>query len=149
MNKCILIGNLVADPESKTLQSGIAYCTFRLAVQRRYASQGGEKVADFLTVVCWRQLAELCAKYLAKGRKVAVEGSIQTRTYDAQDGSKRYATEIVADSVEFLGSKSEGANADAGAHASVEIAREQAKAAMRSEDVKNGFTEVDDDELPF
>jgi single-strand DNA-binding protein len=66
VNKCILIGNLVADPESKTLQSGIAYCTFRLAVQRRYASQGGEKVADFLTVVCWRQLAELCTKYLAK-----------------------------------------------------------------------------------
>lgn len=149
MNKCILIGNLVADPESKMLQGGFAYCTFRLAVQRRYAAQGGEKVADFLTVVCWRQLAELCAKYLAKGRKVAVEGSIQTRTYDAQDGSKRYVTEIVADSVEFLFSKSEGTQGNSEPNTGIETAREQAKAAMRSEDVKNGFTEVNDDELPF
>ena len=102
MNKAILIGNLANDPESRTTQSGIAQCTFRLAVQRRFANAQGVREADFLTIVCWRQTAELCARYLSKGRKVAVEGSIQTRSYDAQDGTKRYVTEIVADNVEFL-----------------------------------------------
>lgn len=143
MNKAILIGNLAADPESRTTSSGIAQCTFRLAVQRRYAAQGGEKVADFLTIVCWRQLAELCQRYLSKGRKVAVEGSIQTRSYDAQDGSKRYVTEIVAESVEFLGGGQEGAQKPSESAGSI---------AEHAEPVKGeqvGFTEVDDAELPF
>ena len=80
MNKAILIGNLANDPESRTTSSGIAQCTFRLAVQRRFANQQGVREADFLTIVCWRQTAELCARYLSTGRKVAVEGSIQTRS---------------------------------------------------------------------
>ena len=101
MNKAILIGNLANDPETRTTQSGIAQCTFRLAVQRRFANQNGVREADFLTIVCWRQTAELCSRYLSKGRKVAVEGSIQTRSYDAQDGTKRYVTEIIADNGNF------------------------------------------------
>ena len=105
MNKAILIGNLVADPETRTTPSGVMVCQFRIAVQRRFANQQGVREADFLNIVAWRQLAELCSRYLSKGRKVAVEGSIQTRSYDAQDGSKRYATEIIADNVEFLGSQ--------------------------------------------
>ena len=149
MNRCILIGNLVADPETMTTGSGIIKCTFRIAVQRRYAAQGGEKVADFLTVVAWRQLADLCGKYLAKGRKVGVEGSIQTRSYDAQDGTKRYVTEIVADGIEFLGSKSEGAQGNSEPNTGIDRAKEEAKAAMRREDIKNGFVEAEDDELPF
>lgn len=149
MNKCILIGNLVADPETMTTGSGITKCTFRIAVQRRYAAQGGEKVADFLTVVAWRQLADLCCKYLAKGRKVGVEGSIQTRSYDAQDGSKRYVTEIVADGIEFLGSKSEGAQGDSGTQERIAQAKEYVKQAA-PQPRQMGFTEVDDDdELPF
>ena len=106
MNRAILIGRLCDEPEVKTTSGGVAVCTFRLAVQRRFANSQGVREADFLNIVAWRQLAELCARYLSKGRKVAVEGSIQTRSYDAQDGSKRYVTEVVADSVEFLESRS-------------------------------------------
>lgn len=132
MNKVILIGNLAADPESRTTQSGIAQCTLRLAVQRRFANQQtGQRESDFFNVVCWRQTAEFAAKHLSKGRRVAVEGSLQTRSYDAQDGSKRYVTEVIADSVEFCDSKPEGAQKPAEAPA------------------QGGFTQVDDDELPF
>ena len=104
MNKAILIGNLANDPETRTTASGVTMCQFRLAVQRRFANQQGVREADFFNIIAWRQTAELCARYLSKGRKVAVEGSIQNRSYDAQDGSKRYITEIVADNVEFLSS---------------------------------------------
>ena len=145
MNKAILIGNLANDPETRTTQSGIAQCTFRLAVQRRFANQNGVREADFLTIVCWRQTAELCSRYLSKGRKVAVEGSIQTRSYDAQDGTKRYVTEIIADNVEFLGSRddaSRGGDYSAPAPAAAPAPRTAAPA-------NAGFAEVDDDELPF
>ena len=131
MNKVILIGNLASDVESRTTSSGIANSTFKLAVQRRFSNAQGVREADFLPVVCWRQTAEVASKYLSKGRKVAVEGSIQTRSYDAKDGSKRYVTEIIADNVEFLTSRGE-ANSDATTDAG-----------------SNGFTEVEDDELPF
>lgn len=132
MNKVILIGNLAADPESRTTQSGVAQCTLRLAVQRRFANQQtGKREADFFNVVCWRNTAEFAAKYLSKGRKVAVEGSLQTRSYDAQDGSKRYVTEVIADSVEFCDSRPEGGQA----------ATKPAEG--------DQFTPVDDEELPF
>ena len=143
MNKAILIGNLANDPETRTTQSGIAQCTVRLAVQRRFANQQGVREADFLTIVCWRQTAELCARYLSKGRKVAVEGSIQVRSYDAQDGSKRYVTEIIADSVEFLGSRDEGQRSGDYAAPAAPAPAPHAPAGG------SGFTEVDDDELPF
>ena len=147
MNKAILIGNLANDPESRTTQSGIAQCTFRLAVQRRFANPQGVREADFLTIVCWRQTAELCARYLSKGRKVAVEGSIQTRSYDAQDGSKRYVTEIIADNVEFLSSRNEDGARPSGYEAPAPFAPAPKQEA--SAPVGGGFTEVDDDELPF
>lgn len=136
MNKVILIGHLAADPESRTTQSGVAQCTLRLAVQRRFVNQQtGQREADFFNVVCWRQIAEFCSRYLSKGRKIAVEGSLQTRSYDAQDGSKRYVTEVIADNVEFCDSVKEGGHGGA----------------QRAEDERqgHGFTEVDDEELPF
>jgi len=103
MNKAVLIGNLTRDPELKTTAAtGSSVCNFTLAVQRRFKNQAGEREADFIPIVAWKQTAELCAKYLRKGSKVAVEGSIQTRNYDAQDGTRRYVTEIVANEVEFL-----------------------------------------------
>ena len=147
MNKAILIGNLANDPETRTTQSGIAQCTFRLAVQRRFANAQGVREADFLTIVCWRQTAELCARYLSKGRKVAVEGSIQTRSYDAQDGSKRYVTEIIADNVEFLSSRGEEGARPSGYEAPAPFTAAPKQEA--SAPVGGGFTEVDDDELPF
>ena len=143
MNRVILIGNLASDPEGRTTQSGIAQCSFRIAVQRRYKGANGERETDFLPVVCWRQTAEFAQRYLAKGRKVAVEGSIQTRSYDAQDGSRRYVTEIIADSVEAVGGREEGAQGVQSAQSAQQAAQEPAQ------NHQMGFTEVDDDDLPF
>lgn len=141
MNKVILIGNLASDPEGRMTPNGIAQCSFRIAVQRRYKGANGERETDFLPVVCWRQTAEFARLYLAKGRKVAVEGSIQTRSYNAQDGSKRYVTEIIADSVEAVGGREESAqNAQN---------TQGARSTQNAQNRKEGFTEVDDDELPF
>lgn len=105
MNKVILIGNLADEPKTSVTTSGVMKCSFRLAVQRKFANpQTGRRETDFLPIVVWRQTAEICAKYLAKGRQCAVVGSIQTRNYEAQDGGTRYVTEIIADEVQFLGS---------------------------------------------
>lgn len=134
MNKAFIIGNLTRDPESATTSGGIQKCNFTVAVQRRFANAQGVREADFIPVVVWRQLAELCSRYLSKGRKVAVEGSIQTRSYDAQDGSKRYVTELVAESVEFLGNRDETKEPSA-----------PAAPAQKQTD----YMDVDDDELPF
>ena len=101
-NKVWLLGNLTKDPESQTTSSGITVCRFTLAVQRKFSNANGEKETDFINIVAWRILAENCIKYLSKGKKVAVVGAIQTRSYDAQDGTKRYVTEIMAEEVEFL-----------------------------------------------
>lgn len=102
MNKVIMVGNIATDPESRTTQGGIAQCTFRLAVQRRYPDSSGVRKADFFTVVTWRQTAEFCSKYLGKGCRIAVEGSVQNRNYDAQDGTRRWVTEIIAENVEAV-----------------------------------------------
>ena len=103
MNKCILIGNLTKDPDLKTLpNSGTSVCNFTVAVTRRFPNQKGEREVDFIPVVVWKIQAENCAKYLRKGSQVAVWGSIQTRTYEAQDKTRRYVTEIVAEEVKFL-----------------------------------------------
>lgn len=102
MNKAMLIGNLTRDPDLRTTPSGTSVCNFTLAVSRRFSNQQGEREADFIPVVVWRTQAENCAKYLRKGSQVAISGSIQTRSYEAQDGSRRYVTEIVADEVKFL-----------------------------------------------
>ena len=133
MNKCLLIGNLAENPTARTTQSGISQSTFRIAVQRRFANAQGVREADFLTVVAWRQTADFCNKYLLKGRKVAVEGSVQVRSYDAQDGSKRTVWELIAESVEAVGKPQEAA-------------QERPAQAEQRED---GFQEVEDDELPF
>lgn len=140
MNKVILIGRVCAAPEAFTTQSGISRSSFRLAVNRPYRNPQGNYDADFLPVIAWRQTADFCNKYLDKGRQVAVEGSIQTRQYDAQDGSKRYVTEIIADRVEALGSKDDR---PAAAPAAPPQRNEQQR--MNT----SGFTEVEDDQLPW
>ena len=101
MNKVFLIGNLSKDPELRTTNSGTSVCTFSIAVNRR-KDKDGNSTADFFSIVAWRQLAELCGKYLAKGRKVSVVGELQNRSYEANDGTKRHVTEIVANEIEFL-----------------------------------------------
>lgn len=102
MNKCVIIGNLTKDPDLRTTPSGTSVCNFTVAVSRRFANQNGEREADFIPIVVWRNQAENCAKYLRKGSQVAIAGSIQTRSYEGQDGGRRYMTEIVAEEVKFL-----------------------------------------------
>lgn len=104
MNKVILVGRLTRDPELRNTPSGIACCTFTVACDRRYADQSGNRQADFLNCVAWRERAEFVAKYFAKGRRIGLEGSIQTRSYE-KDGQNRTATEILVDSVEFVENK--------------------------------------------
>ena len=105
MNKALIIGRLTRDPEMRTTTSGTNSTTFTVAVSRNYTGANGERETDFLNCVAWRKQAENIAKYCTKGSQVAVEGRIQTRSYDAQDGTKRYVTEIIADNVTFLGGR--------------------------------------------
>ena len=110
MNKVMLIGNLAKDPELITTNNGVSLCKFTLAVQRRFSGNDGEREADFLPIIVWRGQAENCYKYLKKGSKAAIFGSVQTRSYEATDGSRRYMTEIIADEVEFLASRGAGSD---------------------------------------
>lgn len=146
MNKVQLIGNLTRDPEMRTTGTGLTVCSFTLAVNRRTKKQDGTQETDFINVTAWRTLGENCAKYLSKGKKAGVSGSIQTRTYEAQDGSKRHAFEVVADEVEFLspvgGSAQRGVSDAVGANGS--DAGDQATTAQAATTVQ---TETDD--LPF
>lgn len=107
MNKIVLIGNLTADPTLRATQNGTSVCSFTLAVNRRFPGQDGQKQTDFFRVLAWRGLADTCAKYLAKGRKAAVIGELQARTYEAKDGTTRLSLDVSADEVEFLSPKDE------------------------------------------
>ena len=151
MNKVFLIGNLVRDPEVRATQSGISVCNFTVAVNRRFKKENGEQETDFLNVIAWRQLAELCSKYLAKGRKVAVTGSIQTRTYEAKDGSKRTAWDIVADEVEFLSPQNQQSSTQSapGAYTTAASKDNGTAYAPQPHNDFGGFTQVDDEGLPF
>lgn len=144
MNKVILIGNLTKDPEVTTTSNGISLCRFTLAVQRRFVNSEGDREADFISIVVWRNQAENCGKFLKKGSKCAVVGNIQTRNYDAQDGTKRYVTEVVAEEVEFLGSRP--ASDDEGRQASnfEKSEKTEEKSQMMPE-----YEPIDDDTLPF
>jgi single-strand DNA-binding protein len=102
LNRVILIGRLTADPELRYTQNGTAVTNFRLAVERGYTNQSGQREVDFIPIVVWDKQAETCANYLNKGRLVAVDGRLQVRSYDAQDGSRRWVTEVVAQDVRFL-----------------------------------------------
>ena len=133
MNKSTLIGNLTKDPELRTTQSGIANCSFTIAVTRKFKGSNGEKQTDFIPIVTWRKTAELCGKYLSKGKKVAIVGEIQTRNYEAKDGTKRYVTEVVADEVEFLTPKEQGTS----------------QQPYKKPQELDGFENIEDEPLPF
>ncbi|MBE0598819.1 MAG: single-stranded DNA-binding protein [Desulfuromonadales bacterium] len=105
VNKVILVGNLGKDPELRYTPSGAAVATFSLATSERFKDKSGQmqEKTEWHNIVCWRQLAEICGKYLHKGKQVYIEGRIQTRSYDDKEGNKRYMTEIVADQMQMLG----------------------------------------------
>ena len=118
MNKVILKGNLTKDVELNTINSGINVTKFTIAVQRRFANADGEREVDFINCVAWRNTAEFVSKYFTKGKQIIVCGAIQTRSYDADDGTKRYVTEVVVDEADFCGkadgteTKAEGKKAE-------------------------------------
>ena len=112
MNKVFLIGRLTRDPELRQTSSGIPTVSFSIAVNRNFTNQAGEREADFINIIVWRKQAENCKTYLTKGSQVAIEGRIQTRNYDGQDGKKVYVTEVVADNVEFIGTRNSSGNSN-------------------------------------
>ncbi|CAM2952051.1 single-stranded DNA-binding protein [Hathewaya histolytica] len=132
MNKVTLVGRLCADPELKfTPGAGTAVTTFTLAVNRRFKKEG-QPEADFIPVVVWGRMAEVTANYMSKGRMIGISGRIETRSYEAKDGTRRYVTEVIAEEVQFIGSKKDGQ------------ATEQQQNTW-----ENSYTEVDDDDIPF
>lgn len=114
LNRIVLIGRLTKDPELRQTQSGKAVCAFTLAVDRPFVGQDGNREADFINIVVWNKLGENCAQYLGKGKLAAVDGRLQIRSYDGQDGQRRYVTEVIADNVRFLSPKSEQQSQAAG-----------------------------------
>ena len=141
MNKIILIGNLTRDPELRSTAGGTSVCSFTIAVNRRFAPQGGEREADYFRINAWRQLADTCARYLTKGRKVAVVGELQARTYEAKDGTTRMSLDVSADEVEFLSPKS----SDEGGYSS---APKHSSSGSMDTDL-GGFMDVQSDDIPF
>ena len=125
MNKATIIGNLTRDPELRTVGNDISVCDFTVAVNRR--EKNGQQEADFFRVTAWRGLAETCTKYLAKGRKVCVVGSVSCHTYQGNDGTTKASLEIVADDIEFLSPRDQ----------------------QLTEAAKPGFVPVTDEPLPF
>ena len=112
MNKVFLIGRLTRDPELRYTGNNTAVASFALAVQRNFANQQGEREADFFNITVWRKQAENVKNYLTQGSQVAIEGRLQTRSYDDANGQKRYVTEVVADNVEFIGSRNSSNNSN-------------------------------------
>lgn len=126
LNTIILIGRLTRDPELRYTASGVAVCHFTLAVDRPFNNQKGEREADFIDIVCWRQEGERVAQYLAKGRLAAVQGRLQIRSYETPDGQRRRVAEVVADTVRFLDrARSDGGGPGAEQQPGPEFADEQ------------------------
>ena len=160
LNKIFLQGRLVADPELRHTQSGVAVASFRLAVDRDFKDrETGERKADFFNVVAWRQTGEFVSKYFQKGSLIAIEGSLQTRQYQDKNGNNRTAVEVVANNVNFAGSKSNGSNQGGGSYQNAAPsyqnaapARPAAVEAAPSYSAGNAddFAVIDDsDDLPF
>lgn len=138
MNKIMLIGNLTRDPELRSTASGVTVCSFTIAVNRRFAQQGGERQTDFFRINAWRQLGETCARYLSKGRKVAVIGELQARTYQSNDGTTRMSLDVSADEVEFLSPRQQEEGGGAPPQ------RQNAAPPDLA-----GFTDIQSDDIPF
>ena len=139
LNCVTLMGRLVADPELRTTGTGKSVCTFRIAVDRSFAKAGEQRQADFITVVAWESTADFVSKYFSKGSMIAIQGSIQTRSYEDSNGNKRTATEVLAREVSFCGGKNETSPGPA-----------QTPAAPTYTPAPDDFEEIPDDEdLPF
>lgn len=137
MNKFFITGRLTKDVEKQTTQSGVSVARFSVAVDRAFKDEQGNKQTDFFNVVAWRKLADLCADYLAKGRQVAIVGQVQNRSYEDNDGNKRTVTEVIAESVEFMGAKPNTAQ------------DENVGAKPKQRPAMDKLEPIEDDDLPF
>ena len=131
----------------RTTASGVSCATFTVACNRRFVNQQGVREADFINCVAWRSTADFIGRYMTKGTKVAIDGTIQTRSYDAQDGTKRYVTEVVVDNIEFAGSRGEASRPRD--EAPLPPVPPAGNPGAGSGSAPGSFTEVEDDELPF
>ena len=138
MNKVFLIGNLTRDPEVTETPTGIAVCRFAIAVSRDYQNSEGTRETDFFNITVWRGRAEVCGKYLKKGSKVAISGSLQTRSYEDKDGIKRNVTDIVANEVEFLTPKNAMTDSD-----------DEGEVMTTAKKERPQLEAIDDNQLPF
>lgn len=146
MNKVILMGRLTRDPEMRQTPNGVSVCSFSIAVNRRFAKEG-QQSADFINCTAWRQQAEFICKYFQKGSMIAVVGSLQSRSWDNQEGKRQYSTDVVVDEVYFTGSKTETHTQGDGGFAAPEMQRDNAFSDIDS----MGFQTIDgsEDDLPF
>lgn len=158
MNRVVLVGRLTKDPELKVTPNGVAVATFTLAVNRSFTNAQGEREADFINCVVWRRPAENVANFLKKGSLAGVDGRVQTRSYENQDGKRVYVTEILAESVQFLEPKKEGTRDEYADQARREADKigQQNQSQQRDQpysqhDPFSGGTQIDisDDDLPF
>jgi single-strand DNA-binding protein len=156
INRAILLGRLTKDPELRYTPNGVAVATFTLAIDRRTSNQQGERETDFIPVVAWRQLAELCAQYLKKGQQAAAEGRIQVRNYENKEGRKVYVTEIVADNVQFLsGGQGQSSGSHTGGGFESDFGEQRSNNNRRDSSNDNPFAgdqkpiDISDDDLPF
>lgn len=151
LNRAVLMGRLTADPELRTTPNGVSVATFRIAVDRNYTPKGGEHQTDFISIVTWRNTAEFVSRYFRKGQLVALEGSIQTRSYTDSQGSNRTAFEVVADQVYFAGSPGEQTRSGQKDHLQPPDLRCAAQERYSPGTDFGDFEEIDTDdgELPF
>ena len=148
LNKVVLMGRLTKDPELKYTPSNVAVTTFTVAVDRNYARQGEQRQTDFISVVAWRTTAEFVAKYFSKGQLMALSGSIQTRTWDDNEGKRHYVTEVVADEVYFAEGKRDNSGAS---YSQAPMPTEAPAVSQPAAMPKSPDFEIspDDDDLPF
>ena len=139
------MGRLVRDPENRTTQSGTPVASFTVACDRRFVKEGEERQADFINCVAWNKTAEFVCKYFSKGMRIALEGRIQTRSYDDQDGNKRFVTEVIAEAVEFAQSRNENSSNNAPVYSA------PATPSQPATDAPEGFTpmNIEEEDLPF
>ena len=145
MNKVLLIGRLAKDPELRYTQSGTAVANFTLAVNRRY-NPNGEQEADFINCVVWNKGAEFAAEYFHKGKQMALEGRLQVRSYEGNDGQRRWVTEVVVEQMEFVGSKNDSKDSSGTGHS------DSSSSSGGSSDAYAGMGQeviFDDNDLPF
>ena len=169
MNKLTIIGNLTADPELRTIPSGVSVCTFTVAVNRRYSGNKDDRQTDFFRVSAWRQLGENCSRFLSKGRKVCVVGEVSARAYEGKDGSLRASLEVTADEVEFLSPRESAGYPQQGGYQQPQQSTPYGDNKRQGQgwnnepvsapadnmtgtafgDIAGGFTEITDSDLPF